>query len=105
MGRGGGRGLRRLGGTPLDATPGADAAGGLATTLLIKSGRLKWAWVTGIPLAWDAAVTLTASYQKVFSSDPRVGYFQQASDYRDARDAGEVLAPATDMSMGGVGDA
>src|SRR5690606_23611862 len=36
----------------------------VATTLLIKSGRLKWAWVTGIPLAWDVAVTLTASYQK-----------------------------------------
>ena len=39
----------------------------VATTLLIKAGKLKWAWVTGIPLAWDAAVTLTASYQKVFS--------------------------------------
>ncbi|GAA2816131.1 hypothetical protein GCM10020220_000350 [Nonomuraea rubra] len=42
----------------------------VATTLLIKSGRLKWAWVTGVPLAWDVAVTLTASYQKVFSPDP-----------------------------------
>ncbi len=25
----------------------------VATTLLIKSGRLKWAWVTAVPLAWD----------------------------------------------------
>ena len=33
----------------------------LCTVLLIKAGKLKWAWVTGIPLAWDAAVTLTAS--------------------------------------------
>ncbi|MGH2967920.1 MAG: carbon starvation CstA family protein [Solirubrobacteraceae bacterium] len=73
----------------------------LATTLLIKSGRLKWAWVTGIPLAWDAAVTLTASYQKVFSDDPKIGFFAQRDRYRDAIDAGEVLAPATspaDMS-------
>ena len=49
----------------------------VATTLLIKSGRLKWAWVTGVPLAWDAAVTLTASYQKVFSDDPKLGFFAQ----------------------------
>ena len=49
----------------------------VCTTLLIKSGRLKWAWVTGIPLAWDAVVTLTASYQKVFSDDPKLGFFAQ----------------------------
>jgi carbon starvation protein len=70
----------------------------LVTVLLIKHGKLRYAWVTAIPLVWDLVVTMTASYQKVFSSDPRVGYFQQASDYRAARDAGEVLAPATDTS-------
>jgi carbon starvation protein len=67
----------------------------VATTLLIKSGRLKWAWVTGVPLAWDAAVTLTASYQKVFSDDPKIGFFAQRDSYKEALDAGEVLAPAT----------
>src|SRR5919107_1680524 len=67
----------------------------VATTILIKSGRLKWAWVTGIPLAWDAAVTLTASYQKVFSDDPKIGFFAQRDTYKEALDAGEVLAPAT----------
>ncbi len=35
----------------------------VATTLLIKSGKLKYAWVTGILLVLDLAVTLTASYQ------------------------------------------
>jgi len=34
----------------------------VATTLIIKSGRAKYAWVTLVPLAWDAAVTLTASW-------------------------------------------
>ncbi|SDE89497.1 carbon starvation protein [Blastococcus fimeti] len=70
----------------------------LVTVLLIKHGKLRYAWVTGIPLVWDLVVTMTASYQKVFSSDPRVGYFEQRQVYADARDAGEVLAPATDMS-------
>jgi carbon starvation protein len=66
----------------------------VATTLLIKSGKLKWAWVTGVPLAWDAVVTLTASYQKVFSDDPKLGFFAQRDKFQDALDNGEVLAPA-----------
>ncbi|WTN59683.1 carbon starvation protein A [Streptomyces sp. NBC_00626] len=69
----------------------------VCTTLLVKSGRLKWAWITGIPLVWDTVVTLTASWQKVFSSDPRVGFFQQRSNYQDAIDAGKILPPAKTM--------
>jgi carbon starvation protein len=71
----------------------------LVTVLLIKHGKLRYAWVPGIPLVWDLVVTMTASYQKVFSSDPRVGYFQQRQVYADARDAGEILAPATDRGQ------
>ncbi|MFH9421588.1 carbon starvation CstA family protein [Streptomyces sp. NPDC017529] len=70
----------------------------VCTTLLIKSGRLKWAWITGVPLVWDAVVTLTASWQKVFSGDPKVGFFTQRSVYQDAIDAGKVLPPAKNMS-------
>jgi carbon starvation protein len=66
----------------------------VGTTILIKSGRLKWAWVTGLPLAWDAAVTLTASYQKVFSDEPKLGFFAQRDRFQEALDRGEVLAPA-----------
>ncbi|MDX6554849.1 MAG: carbon starvation protein [Miltoncostaeaceae bacterium] len=69
----------------------------VGTTLLIKSGRLRWAWVTGVPLAWDLAVTLTASWQKIFSGDPRVGFFSQREKFQDAIDAGQVLAPAKTM--------
>src|SRR5918997_233267 len=39
----------------------------VGTTILIKLGKLRHAWVTALPLAWDAAVTLTASWQKIFS--------------------------------------
>ncbi|MER6289935.1 carbon starvation CstA family protein [Streptomyces sviceus] len=69
----------------------------VCTTLLVKSGRLKWAWITGIPLAWDATVTLTASFQKVFSDDPKVGFFKQRSVFQDAIDDGRVLPPAKSM--------
>ena len=69
----------------------------VATTLIIKSGKWKWAWVTAAPLAWDAAVTLTASWQKVFSSDPTLGFFAQRDRYQAAIDQGQVLAPAKSM--------
>jgi carbon starvation protein len=66
----------------------------VGTVILIKSGKLRYAWVTGLPLAWDAAVTLTASWQKVFSADPKLGFFAQRDRYAAALDAGKVLAPA-----------
>jgi len=66
----------------------------VATTLLVKTGRARWAWVTGVPLAWDVAVTFTASWQKVFSDDPRVGFFAQRDRYAAALEDGKVLAPA-----------
>jgi len=62
----------------------------VCTTLLIKSGRAKWAWVTLVPLAWDAVVTLTASWQKVFSSDPAVGFFAQREQFQNALEAGKT---------------
>src|SRR5664280_1556063 len=49
----------------------------VCTTLLIKHDKLKYAWVTAIPLAWDTLVTLTASWQKIFSADPGLGFFAQ----------------------------
>jgi carbon starvation protein len=50
-----------------------------------------------VPLAWDVAVTLTASYQKVFSDDPTLGFFSQRDRFQEALDAGEVLAPAKNL--------
>jgi carbon starvation protein len=71
----------------------------VATTILIKTGRAKYAWVTLIPLAWDAAVTLVASWQKVFSADPKLGFFAQRDKYAAALDQGQVLAPAKDIGQ------
>jgi carbon starvation protein len=69
----------------------------VGTTILIKMGKLKYAWVTALPLAWDAAVTLTASWYKIFSPDPKIGFFAQRSAFQEALSNGEVLAPATSL--------
>lgn len=64
----------------------------VVTVIVIKRGAggfgLKWALIPGIPLLWDLAVTMTASWQKIFSSDPRLGYWTQHFAYRDAERAG-----------------
>jgi carbon starvation protein len=60
------------------------------TVVVIKMGRLKWAWIPGVPLVWDLVVTLTASWQKIFSSDPNIGYWSQHFQYSAAKHAGKT---------------
>ncbi|BBX99792.1 carbon starvation CstA family protein [Mycobacterium seoulense] len=62
----------------------------VVTVIVIKKGLLKWAWISGIPLLWDLTVTLTASWQKIFSADPNVGYWTQHFQYLAARNAGKT---------------
>jgi carbon starvation protein len=50
----------------------------VATTVLVKMDRMRYAWVTILPLTWLAAATLTAGWQKVFSADPRLGFLSHA---------------------------
>lgn len=69
----------------------------VCTTILVKSGRLRWAWVTAVPLAWVVAITFTAGWQKIFSDDPKIGFFAQRTKYADAIDAGQVLPPAKSL--------
>ncbi|MCJ0894066.1 carbon starvation CstA family protein [Rhodococcus sp. ARC_M5] len=56
--------------------------------IVVKRGLYKWAWIPGVPLAWDLIVTMTASYQKIFSSVPAIGYWTQHSQFRDAKAQG-----------------
>jgi carbon starvation protein len=62
----------------------------VVTVVVIKRGLLKWAWIPGIPLLWDLTVTMTASWQKIFSGDPKVGYWTQHYQYVAAKDAGKT---------------
>ncbi len=62
----------------------------VGTTILIKMGKLRYAWVTALPLLWDASVTLTASYQKIFSTNPSLGFFAQRAQAQQSLDTGKV---------------
>jgi carbon starvation protein len=50
----------------------------VATTIIIKMHRTRYAAVTLVPLAWLVAVTFTASWHKIFDLNPRVGFLAQA---------------------------
>src|SRR5215218_9078656 len=77
----------------------------VATTIPIKMGKLRYAWVTGIPLAWDAAVTLTASWQKIFSPDPAIGFFAQRAAAQQSIQAGELNDTMAALGAASVEDA
>lgn len=63
----------------------------VVTVIVVKKGLLKWAWIPAVPLLWDLTVTMTASWQKIFSGDPpKVGYWTQHFQYRNAKDAGQT---------------
>jgi carbon starvation protein len=59
----------------------------VATTILIRTGRRRHAWVTLGPLGFLLAVTMTAGIQKVVHPDPRIGFLAQAAAASSPREA------------------
>jgi carbon starvation protein len=51
----------------------------VATSILLKMGRLKWIWATMLPMAWLVTVTMTASCEKIFSANTRIGFLSFAN--------------------------
>jgi len=49
----------------------------VATTIIIKLHRTRYAAVTLIPLMWLVAVTFTASWHKLFDPNPGIGFLAQ----------------------------
>jgi carbon starvation protein len=50
----------------------------LGTTLLIKMGKVRYLYITIVPLLFMAVVTFSAGYMKIFSPDPNLGLLASA---------------------------
>ncbi len=64
----------------------------VATTILVKMHRARYMWVTCIPMVWLLAVTMTASYEKIFSPAARIGFLAAADALADKIAAGQIAA-------------
>ncbi|MFJ2994359.1 carbon starvation CstA family protein [Pandoraea sp. NPDC087047] len=71
----------------------------LATCVLFKLKRERFAWVTILPTLWLLACTLTAGWQKMFDPDPKIGFLAHAAKYQAAIADGKLLAPAKSMAQ------
>ena len=64
----------------------------VATTILMKMGRLRWICVTLLPMAWLVTITMIASYQKIFDVNPRIGFLAYAKALAAQVAAGKIPA-------------
>jgi carbon starvation protein len=75
----------------------------VGTTIIIKMGKARYAWMTLIPLTWLTIVTMTAGTMKIFSDDPRLGFLSHARSLQSAIASGtlppNVKTPADAMRL------
>src|SRR6185436_11112291 len=62
----------------------------VGTTVIIKMGKARYAWVTILPLGWLVTVTLTAGWQKICSADPKLGFLSHAQLFEGMIAAGTL---------------
>jgi carbon starvation protein len=62
----------------------------VGTTILIKMGKARYAWVTLLPLGWLVIVTMSAGAAKLFSPQPRLGFLAHARFLQAAQSAGTL---------------
>ncbi len=71
----------------------------VATTILIKSGKLRYSWITAIPLTWLIIITSTAAWEKLFSSELRIGFLSHAQDLTIKLAAGTLPPNVADTAQ------
>jgi carbon starvation protein len=50
----------------------------VGTTVIIRMGKGRYAWMTIMPLMWLGVVTLTGGWQKIFADNPKLGLLSHA---------------------------
>ena len=69
----------------------------VGTAILIKTGRIKFAWITTIPLTWLLIITTSAAYQKIFSDDIRIGFLASAQSMSNKIVEGNLSSDEIDI--------
>ena len=62
----------------------------VGTTIIIRMGKARYAWMTILPLSWLAVVTLTGGWIKIFSENPKLGFLAHARMFDDSIAAGTI---------------
>ena len=71
----------------------------LATVVLFRMKRDRFAWVTMVPTAWLLVCTISAGGLKLLSADPKIGFLSHAAQFSAAAERGELLGPAKSMAQ------
>jgi len=71
----------------------------LCTVVLFKMKRQQYAWVTLVPTTWLLICTLTAGMEKIFHSNPKIGFLSNAERFQAALAQDQILAPAKSVAQ------
>ncbi|CAM4143118.1 carbon starvation CstA family protein [Acinetobacter pragensis] len=70
----------------------------LGTVILFKMKKEKYVWITIIPTIFLFITCMTAGWQKIFHTNPKIGFLAQAERFNAAIAKNELLAPAKTMA-------
>jgi carbon starvation protein len=64
----------------------------VGTAILVKSGKVRYAWVTALPLTWLVIITSWAALEKLFSPELKIGLIAKAHDLANQLASGVLPA-------------
>jgi carbon starvation protein len=70
----------------------------LCVVVLYRMKRDHFAFIVIIPTSWLYICTLTAGLEKIFHSDPRIGFLAHAQKFSTALETEQILAPAKSLT-------
>ena len=71
----------------------------MVSVILVKMKKERYVWVPLVPAVLVLFVTCYASLQKLFHTNPKIGFLAHAAKFNDAAARGEILAPAKDVAQ------